>query len=51
MATDNHGIGLQFVFYLLGGGSEHVDALLSVVEVVDFHVVADSFDIQEVGYL
>ena len=31
VATHDHRIGLEFVFYLLGGGAEHVGLHLSFV--------------------
>ena len=41
VATDNHGIGMQVVLHLLGGGAEHVRAHLAVVQLINFHIVAD----------
>ena len=48
VTTHNHGIGAQVTLHLLGGGAQHVVVYLPVAVTIDFHIVAHSFDIEEV---
>ena len=45
VATYYHRIGVEVVFELLGGGTEHVGTHFAVAKLIDFYVVADGFDV------
>ena len=49
VAAHNHGVGTQVFLNLLGGGAQHVVADLTIVPLIDFHIVADGLDVEEVG--
>ena len=49
VAAHNHGVGAQVIFYLLGGGAQHVVADLAITPLIDFHIVADGLDVEQVG--
>ncbi len=49
VAAHNHWVGVQIIFYLFGGGAQHVVADLAITPLIDFHIVADGLDVEEVG--